>query len=89
MSVGSTESDSLSEIRVREVDEAYGSLIAFGVSSIGPSHDPSAENTTTRRNPSCPYAFAFFVKGWVKVRPAEVRANRWSSPADTDTNLHN
>lgn len=39
------------------------------------------------RKPSCPCVFAFSVTGCAKVRPAEVRASKWSDPAAISTNL--
>jgi hypothetical protein len=86
-SVDSVDDSEVGSVLARRLDDAYGSLMAFGVNSIDCLDFPSPDGISKRLSPSCPCSFALFVKGCVKARPDDVRASRWSSPADIDVNL--
>lgn len=43
--------------------------------------------TSNFREPICPCELALRFIGWAKVRPEEVRANKWLFPAEIATNL--
>jgi hypothetical protein len=81
------------DCRVYGDDLAYGSRMDLGISSTdnpgGSDFVGDGLGTSNLRKPSWPYALAFLLTGWAKVRPLEVRARTWSFPAAMEMNLEN